>query len=325
MRFFVIIRWFCVCLFLIVIAGCGGSDSSNDSPSTEDSSTDDSSILTGQIIDSPVCGLDYYTETLSGITAENGEYQYRAGETVVFGLGDLEFPAVTAAQIITPLELAGVEDITNTGVINMARLLQTLDNDCDPSNGIVISGQVLLATAGMSIDFESETFDEDVQSLIATESSNYSTCSELVDASTASEHLQDTLNSLNDQEDPPIGGGLSGKIGIWEGEGQQDGLSWAILIDISEAEQFIKYSFDESSSADDCEGYLTLLEETDAQLLFRETITSQPENTYCQCYDQGFVELTDNDTSSLIYRWYYPDSNDNKGELGAVGTVSKID
>jgi hypothetical protein len=61
---------------------------------------------------------------VSGGKLERKNYEYLAGETVVCGLDDLELPAVTAAHILTPLELAGVEDINHTGLVNMARLLQ---------------------------------------------------------------------------------------------------------------------------------------------------------------------------------------------------------
>ncbi|WP_321392638.1 hypothetical protein [uncultured Desulfuromusa sp.] len=149
-------------------------------------------------------GLSYYTETLEGVTGEDGEFFYRAGETIVFGLGnELEFPAVTAAQILTPLELAGVEDINDLGVTNMARLLQTLDEDCDASNGIVINGAVLLAAAGMSVDFEGENFDSEVQGLIASADSVYSTCPQLIAADDAIEHLKESLIALSEQTSHP--------------------------------------------------------------------------------------------------------------------------
>jgi hypothetical protein len=143
---------FCITLISVTITGCGGGSGSDKGPAPEET-------LTGRFLDSAVEGLSYLTETMSGSTNENGEFKYLAGETVVFGLGDLEFPAVTAAHILTPLELAGVTDINNIGVVNMARLLQSLDQDCDPSNGITISGQALLAATGMSIDFEDTNFD----------------------------------------------------------------------------------------------------------------------------------------------------------------------
>jgi hypothetical protein len=198
-------------------------------------------ILTGRFIDSACAGLSYYTQSRSGVTNANGEFTYLAGETVVFDLGDMEFSAVTAAQILTPLKLAGVEDINHTGVVNMARLLQSLDQDCDPDNGITISGEALLAATGMSLDFEDPDFDSKVANLVANAGQQNSTCTTLIDADQAVAHLQNTLDELSNQSESPIGDGLSGKLGVWEGEGQQPGISWTISIDLKLDEQLIEY------------------------------------------------------------------------------------
>lgn len=292
----------------VLLPGCGSSSSDN-SDNTGNAGTE---ILTGRFVDSAVSGISYRTETRSGKTNANGEFTYLAGETVVFGLGDLQFPAVTAAQILTPLELAGVSDINDTGVVNMARLLQSLDQDCDPDNGITISGEALLSAAGLSLDFEDPNFDTKVGNLVANGGQMDSSCKVLIDASQAVAHLQETLNALNDQPDPPIGNGLAGKQGVWEGLGQQSGISWSIRIELNEKEQLIEYP------SLQCGGFLTLLEESDAQLLFRETITYGK----FTCVDQGFVELTDQSNTELVYRYYWPGVGDELGELGAVGSVT---
>jgi len=109
----------------------------------------------------------------------------------------------------------------------------------------------------------------------------------------------------------PGGGGLAGKIGIWEGVGQQSGISWTIKIDIKEGGQLIEYP------SLGCGGVLTLLTETDTQLIFREKIT------FGGCVDNGFVELTDESSNKLIYRWYYPDANNKQGRLGATGSMTR--
>jgi hypothetical protein len=291
-------------LALLLISGCGGGSGGSS----------DEEVLTGRFLDSACAGLSYHTESRNGVTNANGEFTYLAGETVVFGLGDLEFPAVTAAQILTPLELAGVEDINHTGVVNMARLLQSLDEDCNPDNGISISGEALLAATGMSIDFEDPDFDSKVANLVANAGQQNSACTTLVDADKAIAHLQNTLNELNNQTEPPIGDGLSGKVGVWEGEGQQQGISWTIKIDLKLDEQLIEYP---SLS---CGGYLTLLEESDAQLVFRETITFG-QNTCC---DQGIVELTDQSANELVYRWDADDATVPANCSYAVGSVTKV-
>lgn len=272
-------------------------------------------VKTGRFIDSSVEGLSYQTETRNGITNANGEFSYLAGETVVFGLGDLEFPAVTAAQILTPLELAGVTDINDAGVVNMARLLQSLDKDCDPGNGITISGEALLSAVGMSLDFESPNFDSEVANLVSNGGQQNSSCRVLISASQAVNHLQKSINSLNEQTNPPIGNGFLGKVGVWEGEGQQPGVSWTISINIQRGEQLIEYP------SLNCGGFLTLVEESEAQLLFKETLTFG----FHICGDLGFVELTDQSENELVYRYYWPDRNGQKGELGAVGSVTKTE
>lgn len=270
-------------------------------------------INRGRFIDSPVAGVTYATETLTGVTDINGEFLYFEGQTCSLSLGDIEFPAVTAAHIITPLELAGVDSLSDTAVENMARLLQSLDTDCNPDNGISISADAILAATGLEIDFNDENFDTAVVELVANAGQKNDTCKTLISAEQAVAHLQDTLDALSELENPPIGGGLSGHSGTWTGLGQQDGvISWTIEIELSAGEQLIAYP---SLS---CGGTLTLLTESDAQLLFREKITYGT-----SCFDNGFVELTDQSANELVFRWYFPDLNDEKGDLGAIGSVTR--
>ncbi|MEJ2621572.1 MAG: hypothetical protein P8163_15295 [Candidatus Thiodiazotropha sp.] len=291
-------------LGLFVLSGCGGGSGGSS----------DEEVLTGRFLDSACAGLTYYTESRRGVTNANGEFTYLSGETVVFGLGDLEFPAVTAAHILTPLELAGVEDINHTGVVNMARLLQSLDQDCDPDNGITISGEALLAATGLEIDFEDPDFDSNVANLVANAGQQNTECTTLIDADQAIAHLQNTLDELSNQTEPPIGDGLAGKVGVWEGEGQQPGISWTIRIDLKLDEQLIEYPSLE------CGGYLTLLEESDAQLQFRETITYGT-----GCCDQGILELTDQSENELVYRWESDEMTTPANCTYAVGSVTKVE
>jgi hypothetical protein len=272
-------------------------------------------VMTGRFVDSAVEGLNYSTDSQRGITNAAGGFRFLPGETVVFGLGDLQFPAVEAAQILTPLELAGVGDINNTGVVNMARLLQSLDQDCNPDNGITISGEALLSAANLELDFESPNFDSEVANLVANGGQNDSSCMVLIDGSQAIAHLENTLKELSEQATPPIGNGLEGKAGIWVGEGQQQGLSWSIRIEINGNQTLISYP------SLTCGGFLTLVEEQPAQLLFRETITFDAGEIIC--YDQGFVELTDETANTLVYRWYFRGSANSVGELGAIGNLTR--
>ena len=64
-----------------------------------------------------------------------------------------------------------------------------------------------------------------------------------------------------------------------------------------------------------------MVEEQPAQLLFRETITFDAGEIIC--YDQGFVELTDETANTLVYRWYFRGSANSVGELGAIGNLTR--
>ena len=125
----------CWLLTLALLGGCGGSDSSSD----DSDQTEPESAATGIFLNAPVVNLGYRTDTLEGFTSPNGEFRYRPGETVTFFIGDLEFPSVPAAPMLTPLDLADTTDLLEPMVINTIRLLQTLDADPDSPDTIRIS------------------------------------------------------------------------------------------------------------------------------------------------------------------------------------------
>ena len=128
--------------FLFIITSCGGGGGGDSS----------SSALTGTFVDSPVINIGYRTATQNGNTNSRGEFRYLAGERVTFFIGDLEFPAVLGDSVITPLDMAGTDNPFEPMVINIIRLLQTLDKDSDPSNGITITD--MAKTNAIAIDFD---------------------------------------------------------------------------------------------------------------------------------------------------------------------------
>ncbi|QYK05711.1 hypothetical protein [Shewanella zhangzhouensis] len=123
------------------------------------------SAQAGLFLDSPVAGIGYRTETQSGLTDAMGRYQYLPGETVVFFIGDLTFPAVEATGLVTPNDFA---DGDATTVSNIARILQTLDEDEDPSNGITLSQATTEAFNGTALDVGSTGFADAVASVLTT-------------------------------------------------------------------------------------------------------------------------------------------------------------
>ena len=188
------------CLFYIIlnfgISACGGGESSNkttESPVV----VEPPSIFTGIFLDSAVEGLHYKTSSNEGVTNTDGEFIYQMNENVIFSIGGITFPAIAAKIVITPLDIFATEDINNINVINMLRLLQSLDFDGDASNGIQITQAAHDLSEGVSLDFSSVDFDSQVETLLVNYGGFYQ---QLVSTEMALYHFQQTLIELNNQE-----------------------------------------------------------------------------------------------------------------------------
>jgi hypothetical protein len=158
----------CVMIFLMAgLVACGSGSDGDKSPSSGPSPTPESK--TGVFLDTVVSGLDYVTDTQSGTTDDFGQYQYIEGEAVTFSIGGIILGSTLAGPVVTPLALVeGATDVTNPQVINIVRLLLTLDEDGNPDNGIRINDSVRVAAADQSIDFSSADFDTQAKALIDT-------------------------------------------------------------------------------------------------------------------------------------------------------------
>jgi hypothetical protein len=103
------------------------------------------SIFSGQLVDGPVANVRYQTSSgLSGITDGSGNFSYRAGDTVKFSIGKITLGEGRASALLTPLDLvAGATMLNDPNVVKILQLLQTLDDDLDPGNGIKIPDAVV--------------------------------------------------------------------------------------------------------------------------------------------------------------------------------------
>lgn len=127
-----------------LLAGCGGgggggsapSPAPNPGPSPSPSPTP--APRSGVFIDAAVQGLGYQSASSSGLTDADGRFQFGAGETVTFTLGRTTLGSVAGADVLTPLALFRTSDDTDRRVVNLARLLQSLDADGLPENGITL-------------------------------------------------------------------------------------------------------------------------------------------------------------------------------------------
>ncbi|WP_201345620.1 hypothetical protein [Thiohalobacter sp. COW1] len=167
-------RLFLPCLYLL--AGCGGGGGDASGPST------------GYFVDSPVAGVGYSTATQSGLTGADGSFLYLPGEEITFTLGAVVLGGGQARATMTPFDLfpdASVPDSQqaiysllrqipeNSGprirlpegatleqlvpgaiqAINQLVLLQALDSDGNPENGISIESGMLELLEHTEIDF----------------------------------------------------------------------------------------------------------------------------------------------------------------------------
>ena len=162
-------------LCLLLLQACGGN-------STE----------RGVFLDSPVEGLQYRTDSQQGFTDVQGAFEYKTGESVVFSLGEIEFPPVPGQSLVTPIELTRSDDIDSPEVVNILRLLQTLDVDQDPENGIQIPEVAQERIQAPTISFSGMV---DIDSVILEAAvRTYGEEREIVPAEQAVDHLLDTLS-----------------------------------------------------------------------------------------------------------------------------------
>ena len=176
-----------------LLLGCNNSDDDTSS-STTDSDTN-INTETGTFVDSVVTGIGYRTETLTGVTNSEGEYSYLPGESVTFFIGNLEFPTTEAKGVVTPLDIADTADASNQSVVNMARLLQTLDQDGDPSNGITINEAANDVAVAVDFTLESSEFETAVESTIENGGQD-TTVTALISEEDAIEHLTEQIDEI---------------------------------------------------------------------------------------------------------------------------------
>ena len=156
--------------------------------------------ITGVFLDAPVQGLEYVAGTTAARTTNAaGEFSCLPGETVTFRIGGLALGAAPCGPLVTPLTLAGVGSAEHERVTNRLLALQLLDEDNDPSNGIVITPAVRTALVKATIDFSGGTtgFEAALKTVLATLPAPYQ--SRTVSAERrqmAAEHFQDSLAQI---------------------------------------------------------------------------------------------------------------------------------
>ncbi|GAB0057809.1 hypothetical protein SIID45300_02141 [Candidatus Magnetaquicoccaceae bacterium FCR-1] len=166
---------------------------------------------TGVFLDSPVGGVTYTAGNVTGITTSSGGYAYKPGDIVVFRIGDIVLGSSQGQNYVTPVDLAPAK--SSNAIVNILRLLQTLDSDGNPNNGIQISEQAQEAAKGVTVDINAsiEEFGSNNQ-LISLVSNpdlfdpGLPPKEGLLSAVEAMAHFKSTLQELADLEEGQLSG-----------------------------------------------------------------------------------------------------------------------
>ena len=126
-------------------------------------------------LDAAVQGLQVETVDGTQTTDADGMFVYFPEENVELSLGELSLGSFTNPVLLTPYSVFGVtEGESADNVLNLVRLLLTLDGDGNPDNGIQLNqaGVGQLATLSLAdFDTSPESFNSQVSglSLVATQ------------------------------------------------------------------------------------------------------------------------------------------------------------
>ncbi|NGZ05238.1 MAG: tandem-95 repeat protein, partial [Magnetococcales bacterium] len=156
----------------------------------------------GFFVDAPAGGLIYQSGNMTGMTDSRGGFYYRPGETITFKLGGLTLGEVQTSElspttvVLTPLSLAATSGGgTNQNVLtNLLRLLQTVDNDGNPENGIIISSNTVALAGSLQLDLSVPTEVFAANSVLRTFLTRAG-FGDLVSAEAALAHFQRTLDA----------------------------------------------------------------------------------------------------------------------------------
>jgi len=107
----------------------------------------------------PIAGLKYQTPTRTSVTNARGEFLYANGEAVTFLVGGLVLGTVVGAPRVHLAHLVNrvagnIDRLRDPAVTNLARFVQTLDQDGNVEGGVTIAPIVHEFIAPMVVNFD---------------------------------------------------------------------------------------------------------------------------------------------------------------------------
>ena len=182
---------------VVLLVGCGSS-----------SSTSSSVVETGKAyyLDSAVAGVNYKCGTQEGITGVNGEFTFEVGQSCTFYIGDVKLRDMDKALLSDGAKI--VEDD-----LQVAALLQSLDSDGNPDNGITLTVEVVEAFTAALQENGNEgalpTTPEELEAVVASIENNVTEFSgHAVTLEEAQAHLEATQTAVQTESTKAL---LAGK------------------------------------------------------------------------------------------------------------------
>ncbi|MDH3998703.1 MAG: hypothetical protein OET90_07670, partial [Desulfuromonadales bacterium] len=150
--------------------------------------------LTSIIVDAPIIGMSYETSSgLSGVTNDTGNFSYIFGDSVTFKLGGIELGAFDTNKMnedgqLFLQDLAGVDrtDLSDPHVVNLAILLQSIDENGIADDGLTITESIQDAFSKDHLSLDSMTTKQVIELV---ESAGF----DAVSPEAAMEHVQNQL------------------------------------------------------------------------------------------------------------------------------------
>jgi len=185
---------------MLTLTGCGGSNDTLDNGATNPVATG-----TAFYIDSAVSGVNYKCGSQEGITGADGSFTFEVGGGCTFYLGDMKLRGVDAGLMVNG------KNVYETDV-KIARILQSLDSDGNPANGITIEADTVKALADAGITKLPDTVAE-MDEVLAVIAANGGT---EVSEADAVGHMYTTL--LGGKTFYAVGQEVSDATDIWGGK-----------------------------------------------------------------------------------------------------------
>ena len=166
----------------LAFTGCGGGGGGGVSTASAQTGT-------GYYVDSAVEGVNYTCGSQTGTTGKGGKFTFEKGQDCTFKLAGIILKKVPSNNLVDN------EKILENNV-TVARFLQSIDNDGDPSNGIQITGEIAKALQADNIKIvpDDTTKLDSIVGRIQQKDSKFH--GHAVTKEAAKDHLQSTQDSV---------------------------------------------------------------------------------------------------------------------------------